>query len=208
MYDRNFIGLYRVILHTMAIHQDVETRFIIRSKEDFEAVFREHYSVLCSYAHQFLKDTDAAEEVVQEVMFRLWTRRDQIAIETSVKSYLFKSVRNRCLNQLKHHEIRQEYQLRQEQSGTQEQPSAEDAMIISELEGRIRLAIGNLPGERQKIFILSRYEGLTYQEIAIKLKISVKTVENQMGKALKTLREELSDYLPWIILFYSSYFKL
>lgn len=192
----------------MTIDQDIDSRFIIRSKEDFEMVFREHYAVLCSYAHQFVKDSDIAEEVVQEVMFKLWTQRATIVIESSVRSYLFRAVRNGCMNHIKHHEVRKEYQTRQEQSNRFEQPSAEDALIISELEGRIRSAISNLPMERQKIFILSRYEGLTYLQIAEKLKISAKTVENQMGKALKTLREDLSDYLPWIILFYSNFFKL
>jgi RNA polymerase sigma-70 factor (ECF subfamily) len=191
----------------LTIHQGIDTHFMIRSKADFEMVFREHYAVLCSYANQFLKDTDLSEEVVQEVMVKLWTQRATIVIESSVRSYLFRAVRNGCMNHFKHQEVRKEYQLKLDQSGRQEQPSAEDALIISELDGRIRVAIGNLPTERQKIFILSRYEGLTYLQIADKLKISVKTVENQMGKALKTLREELSDYLPWIILFYSHFFK-
>jgi len=79
-------------------------------------------------------------------------------------------------------------------------------MIISELEVRIREAIDRLPVERRKVFILSRYDGMSYNQIAEKLGISVKTVENQMGKALKTLREELSDYLPWLFLFFFDLF--
>ena len=80
-------------------------------------------------------------------------------------------------------------------------------MIVSELEQKIRKTIDQLPIERKKIFILSRYEGLKYKDIADKLGISVSTVENQMVKALKFLREELKDYLPWIILFFSNFFK-
>ena len=80
-------------------------------------------------------------------------------------------------------------------------------MIVAELEQKIREAIDHLPLERRKVFILSRYEGLTYIQIAGKLGISVKTVENQMGKALKSLREELSDYLPFLILFLFDWFN-
>jgi RNA polymerase sigma-70 factor (ECF subfamily) len=75
-------------------------------------------------------------------------------------------------------------------------------MIVSELEVKIREAIDHLPLERRKVFVMSRYDGLTYAEIAAKLGISVKTVENQMGSALKTLRTELADYLPWLVLFF------
>ncbi len=80
-------------------------------------------------------------------------------------------------------------------------------MVASELEEKIREAIDCLPLERRKIFIMSRYDNLTYAEIAAKLGISVKTVENQMGKALKTLREELSEYLPWLVLFFFEVFR-
>ncbi|MEI7501104.1 MAG: RNA polymerase sigma-70 factor [Bacteroidota bacterium] len=174
----------------------------IKTKADFELMFKAHYSALCSYAHGFLKDPDAAEEVVQEVMFRVWTGRESIVIETSLRSYLFRAVRNGCMNVLKHLNIREEYKSFREREMGETQRSKEDEMIVSELEQKIREAIDRLPFERRKVFILSRYDGLTYGQIAEKLGLSVKTVENQMGKALKTLREELSEYLPWLVLFF------
>ena len=128
-------------------------------------------------------------------------------ITSSMKSYLFRAVRNGCLNVLKHIDIREEYKIRREQDIQENQSSREDEMIVSELEEKIRQAIDRLPMERRKVFIMSRYEGLTYSRIAEKLGISVKTVENQMGKALKTLREELSEYLPWLILFFTNLIK-
>jgi RNA polymerase sigma-70 factor, ECF subfamily len=163
-------------------------------------LFRSHYSSLCSYANHFLNDLDASEEVVQEVMLKIWMTRNELRIETSLKSYLFRSVRNGCLNLLKHDHIRDEYRLHAESRTGDLFQSGEDDLIATELEGRIRKAIDDLPMERRKVFILSRYEGLTYGQIAEKLGISAKTVENQMGKAMKTLREELAEYLPWIIL--------
>ena len=184
-----------------------KTTFIIETRQEFEVLFRSNYNPLCSYANQFLKDLDAAEEVVQEVMFKLWTNRNTIVIETSVKSYLFRAVRNGCLNVIKHLNIREEYKTIKESESPPSWNSFEDHMIVSELQMKIRAAIDHLPVERKKVFIMSRYDGLTYQQIATKLNISVKTVENQMGAALKTLRLELSDYLPWLILFFFDLFK-
>jgi RNA polymerase sigma-70 factor (ECF subfamily) len=177
------------------------------SRTDFEMLFKSHYSSLCSYANGFLKDIDASEEVVQEVMFKLWTGRETLVIESSMKGYLFRAVRNSCMNTFKHLKIRDEYKVYHESQGMECQRSLEDEMIITELEQKVRLAIDNLPLERRKVFIMSRYDGLTYIQIAQKLGISVKTVENQMGKALKSLREELADYLPWVVLFLFDIFR-
>lgn len=180
--------------------------FKIETKANFEELFNTHYSNLCAYANNFLKDVDASEEVVQEILFKLWTNKDSIIITTSVQSYLFRAVRNASLNVLKHVNIREDYKLHHEYE-MQEEQSSEDEMIVSELEQKIREAIDQLPLERKKVFIMSRYEGLKYKEIADKLNISVSTVENQMVKALKFLRNELADYLPWLILFFSDIFK-
>ena len=180
--------------------------FKIETKSDFEELFNTHYSNLCAYANNFLKDVDASEEVVQEVLFKLWTNKDTIIITTSIQSYLFRAVRNASLNVLKHVNIREDYKLHHEYEMQNEQ-SSEDEMIVSELEQKIREAIDQLPVERKKVFIMSRDEGLKYKEIAEKLNISVSTVENQMVKALKYLRNELADYLPWLILFFSDIFK-
>ncbi len=178
----------------------------ITTRADFEMLFKSNYSMLCAYANGFLKDPFASEDVVQEVMFRIWTGRKTLVIDTSVRSYLFRSVRNGCMNVLKHRNVRDEYKSFRENQDVENQYSHEDELIVSELEVKIRKAIDNLPLERRKVFILSRYDGLTYSQIAAKLGISVKTVENQMGKALKTLREELSDYLPWILFFFGDWF--
>jgi RNA polymerase sigma-70 factor (ECF subfamily) len=182
------------------------TSFKIESKTDFENLFNSHYSNLCAYANNFLKDVDASEEVVQEVLFKLWTNRESIVITSSIKSYLFRAVRNASLNVLKHVDIREDYKAHNEYV-MQDELSSEDEMIVSELDQKIRETIDLLPIERKKVFILSRYDGLKYKEIAEKLNISVSTVENQMVKALKFLRTELKDYLPWLIIFFADFFK-
>lgn len=178
----------------------------IESKADFEKLFNNHYSNLCAYANNFLKDVDASEEVVQEVLFKLWTNKDSLIITSSIQSYLFRAVRNASLNVLKHINIREDYKMHNEYE-MQDELSSEDEMIVSELDQKIRNTIDQLPIERKKVFIMSRYDGLKYKEIAEKLNISVSTVENQMVKALKFLRTELKDYLPWIIIFFGNFFK-
>lgn len=179
----------------------------VSDKTEFEALFRAHYSTLCGYANTFLKDSDASEEIVQEVMLKIWINRSTLHITTSIRSYLFRAVRNGCMNLLNHIDIREEYKAWNESAIRRDELSPEDSVVVSELEIKIREAIDNLPLERKKVFVMSRYDGLTYLEIAAKLGISVKTVENQMGSALKTLRTELADYLPWLMLFFFDLFR-
>lgn len=147
----------------------------------------------------YLNNKSDAEEAVQDTFFRLWESRNKHILKSSAQAYLFRAVRNHCLNLNRHLNVEksyQEYWQNQEQNA-----SATDQQTLStELKGRIQAAIQKLPPERKKIFLLSRYEGLKNREIAEQLGLSIKTVENQMSKALKFLKEELSEYLPIIIL--------
>lgn len=164
----------------------------------FEALFRAYYRPLCAFAMGYLKDPDKAEDLVQDLFFRLWSDREKVNITGSVKAYLFTSVRNRSLNAVKAGP-RVRSLIEEVDGSVQEEERSEDEH--SERIARVRSAIESLPEERRKVFKLSRYEGLKYHEIAERLDISVKTVENQMGKALKTLRKELADLtplLPWL----------
>lgn len=178
------------------------TREKILSKPHFEKVFRSCYPDMCSYANNFLKDADASEEVVQEVFFKLWINRESIIINTSIESYLFRAVRNASLNVLKHIRIKEEYK-QYHQTTLKATNHTEEALMAGELQTKIKKAIDQLPPERKKVFMLSRYEGLKYKEIAQELNISVSTVENQMVQALKFLREELKEYLPVILLIFN-----
>ena len=190
---------------TLTTEETIRSECINRT--DFETLFNAHYSRLCSYAYNFLKEEEGSEEVVQEVFFKLWIHRHDIRIESSMESYLFRAVRNSSLNLIKHINIREKYKEHNRQEIEYSERLENDPMNASELELKIRSSIDLLPEQRRKIFILSRYEQLKYKEIADKLGISVKTVENQMGKALQFLRKELADYLPLLLLFFHHFFN-
>lgn len=140
---------------------------------------------------------------MQEMFFSFWQKKEKLEINTSLEAYLFRSVRNSCLNYLKHLKIREQYKLANNQEIRRKEQEVHDNVVALELQERIEHVINELPPERKKIFKMSRYEELKYKEIAEKLKISVKTVEAQMGKALKFLRLHLADYLSLFIIFIS-----
>lgn len=170
----------------------------------FETLFYRYYSFLCAYASKMLDDRDVAEEIVQDLFVEIWEKRAQLIIETSIKSYLFQSVRNRCLNLIQHHKIRTKYAERL-LSETAHSVSVDEVYVEFDLAEKIEDAIGSLPEKRQEIFRLSREEGLKYREIAEKLNISIKTVETQMSLAIKTLRERLKEYRFWTDFTYTAF---
>ena len=166
----------------------------------FESVFRFYYQRLCTYALRFLKDEDEAEETVQQLFTRLWEKRREVNIQLSVKAYLYRSVHNHCLNKMKQAQMKQAHLTRQANLAEAHSSHNEHNLVTKELEKQIALAIESLPEQCRIIFKLSRFEELKYAEIAGQLNLSVKTVENQMGKALRVLREKLKDYLPTLLM--------
>ena len=169
-------------------------------KSKFEKLFHQFFPPLMSLARKFLRDEDDAREVVHQVFINLWDRWSDIDTGVSLKSYLFTSVHNRSLNVIRD----------RKKFSAEEVPDISGDVDVSaqieaiELEERIRESIASLPEKCRQIFEMNRFEGLKYREIAEKLQISVKTVENQMSKALKILRERLIIYLAmglWLILF-------
>jgi len=159
----------------------------------FKTLFEKYYSALCHFACQLLQDNVLAEESVQELFVRLWERRELLNIETSVKHYLFQSVRNQCLNLIQHQKVRKLYASKIIESANREIDTEQYFMEV-DLIKRIEKSIDSLPQKRKEIFKLSREQGLKYKEIAEKLNISIKTVEAQMGLALKYLRDDLKEY--------------
>ena len=166
---------------------------------EFEELFRKHYSELCAHANKYLNDVDAAEETVQSLFVKLWEGREELQIEKSPRAYLYTAVRNACYNQIRHIKIREEYKAHNKREMDETSYSVDDDYQAEELNEKIRRAIDALPEGRRRIFILSRFEGLKYREIADRLKISVKTVENQMGSAIKHLKNDLAEYLPLLL---------
>jgi RNA polymerase sigma-70 factor, ECF subfamily len=167
----------------------------------FEKIFKIYYKPLCHYSYSFLNDGAEAEEVVQNTFVKIWERRSTIQIQTSVKAYLYSMVRNSCLNVIKHEKVKQEFAKDHQYVSETSRPVVDEKMISNELESKIYEAMRTLPEQCRLVFQLSRFEELKYQEIANQLEISVKTVENQMGKALKMMRLHLKEYLVLVLLF-------
>lgn len=166
----------------------------------FEQTFRAHFKALHAYACTILKDEATAEEMVQNVFYKLWEKKEQIQVQQSISAYLYKSVYYECLNYLKHTKVKSAYQAHAAYHQS-ENDNAADTTSMRELEKKLGEALQDLPEQCRTIFQMSRFEELKYREIAERLNISVKTVENQMGKALRILREKLADFLPLILLF-------
>jgi len=171
----------------------------------FEMIFKTYYQSLCNYAYSFVHDRDEAEEIVQSTFLSIWEKRDNISIHTGVKPYLYAMVRNASLNVLKHEKIKQQHATVELAVAERSSESVSRTVMASELEDRIQKALTKLPEQCRLVFKLSRFEELKYAEIAEQLNISVKTVENQMGKALKIMREQLKDYLPLLIVFMNGF---
>ena len=166
----------------------------------FEELFKEYFASLMAFSRRILGDEDDAREVVHQVFISLWEKRAELDLSTSLKSYLFTSVNNRSLNVIRD---RKKFSLEEvpERAGEWDVSAQIESL---ELEEKIRSVIDSLPEKCREIFELNRFEGLKYAEIAMRLDISVKTVENQMSKALRVLREELGKYLTillWLLLF-------
>lgn len=171
----------------------------------FEQLFKAHYKALHAYANMLLKDINTAEEVVQSMFLKLWEKRDLLEVQTSVKAYLYKCVYNDSLNLLKHEHVKSKYQDFTVHTINTHHEAASNKVELSELQTALKLALEALPEQCRIIFQMSRFEELKYKEIAERLGISVKTVENQMGKALKILRLKLSDFLLLLLLGMSNY---
>jgi RNA polymerase sigma-70 factor (ECF subfamily) len=172
-----------------------------RDESGFEQVFKFYFKNLYRYALTILQDHDQAEDIVQNVFYKLWDKMDSLQLQDSLAAYLYRAVYNESLNHLKHKKVRLGYQTYITRTMKDQTDGAHGKVMFSELERRLQKAINELPEQCRTIFQMSRFEELRYLDIAQRLGISVKTVENQMGKALKLLRTKLIDYLPLIVLF-------
>ena len=161
----------------------------------FEVLFKQWYEPLCRYAFSLLHDLEEAEDVAQKTFCKLWEQREKLEIHTSIKSYLYKMVHNACLNVIKQWQMQSEHKEIIAYNSVTAVNCVEQHIAHKELNHRIELAVATLPERCRQVFVLSRMQHLPYKKIAEKLQISPNTVETQMVKALKTLREKLKDYL-------------
>ncbi len=165
-----------------------------------EQLFREFFTPLAVFAAKYTGDLDEAKDIVHQVFHNLWEKQKEIDWDRSMKSYLYSSVQNRSLNYIRDRKkfTGQEGQQDQEHSDFRD-TTVEDQLVSSEEYREILNAMADLPGRCREVFELSRFEELKYHEIAERLNISVKTVETQMSKALKILREKLRHMIELIL---------
>ena len=173
-----------------------------RNKVVFDFIFQYYYTGLCAYCERYTSSPEVAEDLVQELFVTLWIKCEQIQITSSLKNYLFASVKNRSLDYLKR-EKRKSHKL---EHIAEEQELPENLSTLwfaeAELQAVVEKSLEKLPPRCREIFELSRFKGLKNQEIADKLGLSKRTVELQVCNALKQLRTDLKDYLPLVLLMY------
>lgn len=174
----------------------------------FEKVFKQYFKTLQNYAYTILNDLDVAEEMVQNVFLKIWEKREKLPQDANIGSYLYKSVYHESLNWLRHEKVKLSHQQHTFYSMKDETDNAADRIKMKQLEEHLQKALNDLPQQCRTIFQMSRFDEMRYREIANELGISIKTVENQMGKALRLMRLKLVEFLPMMIGLINSIFIL
>ena len=166
----------------------------------FDFFFNYYYPGLCIYAQKMISiPQQESKDLVQNVFIKFWNDREKTDIRFSIRSYLFVSVKNKCLDLLRKKTKNLKIQEITNEHDTYDESF--DTYVLSELEALFNKSLEKLPERCREVFELSRFHGLKNREIAAKLDLSEKTVENQVTKALHILKEELKDYLPLLALF-------
>ena len=161
----------------------------------FESLFRKYYPVLCAYAHRFV-ELDDVEDVVEDCMVWLWEKRESLVINTTLNQYLFSMVRHKALNVLTRKGIADKAAAWYFSSLKDRSMMDIDQYQVEELKKRIQEGIQSLPESYRNAFVMHRFQGLSYKEIAEENNVSVKTIDYRIQQALKIMRKHLSDYLP------------
>lgn len=173
-----------------------EDRYIIEGlisgrESAYRQLFEQYYQRLVVFAHKYLEDLDSARDVVQDLFVDLYESRLGMSIQTSLKSYLYSAVRNRCLNKVKHEQVKQKHRNLSGREANVLDPGLEELMDAVELEAKVHEIVSSLPERCRQIYIMSRVDGKRNKEIAEELNLSIRTVETQISKALKSLKESL-----------------
>jgi RNA polymerase sigma-70 factor, ECF subfamily len=183
------------LFNKMVLKEQQQLRKIRKGDiSSFEELFHQYYNGLCSYAQNLLGLKEVAEEVVQDVFYNIWKNRESLLIRQSLKSYLYRSAYNNSMMYLR--KMRREYFMEDlsRPEPSMDAPDPLEVIQLDEVSGVILRTLEALPERTREIFRMNRQEGLKYREIAQKLSISEKTVEANMGKALKALRNSLERY--------------
>lgn len=187
--------------------QELINRIKHNDKKAFEIVFREYFHVLHEYVIFYIGNSQLAEDIVQDIFLKIWESRDRLAIHSTLKGYLFRSVHNNCIQCLRHKVVEQNHH-------TIHKAKLEEALLMNRLffesgltklfqndiESLVEKGINDLPGKTREIYMLSRHKHLKNSEIARKFNVTEKSVEYHITRALESLRKYLKDYLPVIII--------
>jgi RNA polymerase sigma-70 factor, ECF subfamily len=164
------------------------------SIDAFDLCFKRFYAPLVAFARSKINNRDIAEEIVQNVFAEMWEGRENIPLKTDIKKYLFTIVKNDCYDFARHHKVKQKYL---DYLTNHQEQSFEffDTLIDEDFQKLINDVYNSLPEKCREIFYMSRLEEMSYSAISEKLGVSIKTVENQIGKALKLVRQYLDKAL-------------
>jgi RNA polymerase sigma-70 factor (ECF subfamily) len=160
-----------------------------RFRDAYKNIFELYYKPLCSFAKKYVLDLAIAEDIIQELFVKFWEQRSEIRLKTSVKSYLFRSARNECLNYLKHQHVRKKFVMHLMNASTDS--SFHDQLEEEDINHLIYNTVKSLPPRCKQIFELSRFEGRSFEDIARELSISENTIKNQLVRALRLIRQVL-----------------
>jgi len=173
-------------------------------KKAFEEIYNEFFGVHYHLCLQYIHNEKAAEEIVQDTFLKLWEIRNTLNDQINIRSFLYTITKNNCLNYLRNQKISMKHienmKYMEMQFNYEALEKLGNYIQFEELRSKIEEAIAQLPEELVETFQLSRFEELSYKEIAEKQNISIKTVEARISKALRILRVELKDFLPMICL--------
>ena len=169
--------------------------FNLKKEALVESLFRDNFEALSRLAMKYIGDFDSSKDIVHEVFIAFWQKFDVLPAYTKYKSYLFASVRNKSFNYLRD----QKKHMNIVDAEMQTSPVGEDSLESQELAREIDYALNLLPERCREVFELSRFEEMKYAQIAEQLDISIKTVEAQMSKALRLMRDHLKDFLVLLI---------
>lgn len=172
----------------------------------FESYYKEHYKAFFLASYNYVKTTEVAQEIVNDVFLKIWEDAEKITIESSLKAYIYRAIINRSINAL--NKQKRESQNQRELEQTHQETYELREIEVNELKVQLYKAIDALPDQCKKVFVMSRMDGLKQQDIADKLGISIKTVKNHITHALKQLRKSTGYNIILLFLFYIGFFSI
>ena len=186
------------------IDEHIDERLIGRFRrgdmDAFRKIYDSYSQALFRFANSYLKDSFEAEEIVQDVFLKVWEKREDVDVQKSLKSYLYRITVNKVFNELKHRVVKQKYEKHAQNLDQVTGETPESSIQFQELNKKLDILLTKLPEQQRTIFIMSRWKGLTNAEIAEQLNLSIRTVENQIYRAAKFIKLHLNDHYPILVL--------